>query len=167
MSLQKQPDQVFTTAERIQQLNDIDRDVRKLLQNASAAIDVLTNINFNNDANKPAEGNPLDSRKAAYSSITSDYFALLSSIDVRLRRQVYALDEESIIPSVPNPKTEGAFAAASVANTRNPLDVGWLNSRTGHLDREKEAELWAEARQFVESNIGDSSPVEKQEKEQQ
>jgi len=30
------------------------------------------------------------------------------------------------------------------------LDVGWLNSRSGHVGREMEAELWARAKLFFE-----------------
>ncbi|KAI5305967.1 F-actin-capping protein subunit beta [Ascosphaera pollenicola] len=161
MSSQNQLDHVFTAAERIQQLNDIDRDVSKLLESAGAAIGVLTNINSSSDADT-ALGNTLESRKAAFTSVTSEFFALLSSLDVRLRRQVYALEEASIIQSNSDPKTEGA-SAASAASARNPLDIGWLNSRKGLLERKKEAELWAEARQFVEANSGNAAFAEQQE----
>jgi hypothetical protein len=36
------------------------------------------------------------------------------------------------------------------------LDVSWLNSRKDTVGKDKEAELWAAARQFVEQ-LGDSS----------
>lgn len=32
----------------------------------------------------------------------------------------------------------------------NPLDVSWLNSRKDTVGKDKEAELWAAARSFVE-----------------
>lgn len=97
--------------------------------------------------------------------MTSEYFALLSSIDVRLRRQVYALREASIIPANPDPKLEGV-SAATAASSRNPLDIGWLNSRTGIIEQEKESELWAEARQFVEENIAKGDAATDKEQQQ-
>lgn len=32
----------------------------------------------------------------------------------------------------------------------NPLDISWLNSRKDTVGKDKEAELWATARSFVE-----------------
>ena len=36
------------------------------------------------------------------------------------------------------------------ARDRITLDVGWLNSRSGKVGRDMEAELWAKARAFLE-----------------
>lgn len=38
-----------------------------------------------------------------------------------------------------------------VAGDNVALDVGWLNSRSGKVGRDMEAELWAKARGFLEA----------------
>ncbi|KAI5307672.1 hypothetical protein KEM55_007704 [Ascosphaera atra] len=145
------PDRVFTAAERIQQLNEIDKDVTKLLSSASSAIGTLTKASpSDKDASTP---DTLENRKAAFTSATSEYLALLSSVDVRLRRQVYALEEASIVTS----ETTKDEAAVS-ANT----GAGDTAGRLGTVDRTKEAELWAEARRFAEEHFKDATGTEKQ-----
>jgi hypothetical protein len=45
----------------------------------------------------------------------------------------------------------GAVGAAGAgAGGTNPLDISWLNSRKDTVGKDKEAELWAAARGFVE-----------------
>ncbi|PWY95734.1 hypothetical protein BO94DRAFT_506955 [Aspergillus sclerotioniger CBS 115572] len=149
----RKPDHTFTSADRIRQLNEIDKDVAKLIHSAGLAIQALTNAR---SGESPVD-NSLESHQARFKEATSQYFALLSSIDVRLRRQVYALEEASILaPETASragdlPGTGGATAGAS-----NPLDVSWLNSRKDTVGKDKEAELWAAAREFVE-RIGNSA----------
>lgn len=41
----------------------------------------------------------------------------------------------------------GSTTATSAAN---PFEISWLNSRKDTVGKDKEAELWAEAREFVE-----------------
>jgi len=36
------------------------------------------------------------------------------------------------------------------------LDLGWLNSRAGRVDRAMEAELWSKARAFLEDETGEN-----------
>lgn len=71
---------------------------------------------------------------------------------MRLRRQVYALEEASIL--VPETSAlragDGAGAGGAAAVAANPLDISWLNSRKDTVGKDKEAELWAAAREFVE-----------------
>ncbi len=118
----------------------------------------------------------LESHKAAFTSAASQYFSLLSSIDVRLRRQIYALEEADIVSTeVPakESQTSSALPAAftalgggatvaplsqipseksnTVASGTGNLDVGWLNSRNDAVGKEMEAELWARARDFVKT----------------
>ncbi|RHZ66332.1 mediator of RNA polymerase II transcription subunit 11 [Aspergillus thermomutatus] len=149
-----QPDQVFTSADRIRQLNEVDKDVAKLIHSAGLAIQALTNART---ADSP-EDTSLESHKARFKEATSRYFALLSSIDVRLRRQVYALEEAAILAPESASRTGDLPGAGGGAATgaSNPLDVSWLNSRKDTVGKDKEAELWAAARQFVE-RLGDSS----------
>lgn len=57
-----------------------------------------------------------------------------------------------------NSRAGDATAAGAAAGTgagtgsgaANPLDISWLNSRKDTVGKDKEAELWALARQFVE-----------------
>ncbi|RAL12111.1 mediator of RNA polymerase II transcription subunit 11 [Aspergillus homomorphus CBS 101889] len=150
----RSPDQIFTSADRIRQLNEIDKDVAKLIHSAGLAIQALTNART---PDSPLENNSLAAHKMRFKEATSQYFALLSSIDVRLRRQVYALEEAGILApeaaaSAANPRTgelAGAGAATAAASS-NSLDVSWLNSRKDTVGKDKEAELWAAAREFVE-----------------
>lgn len=131
------------------------QDVAKLIHSAGLAIQALTNTK--SDAETPIDGT-LESHKAQFKEATSKYFSLLSSIDVRLRRQVYALEEASL--STPDMATKpgdaasagagAAGAAGSGSGSTNPLDVSWLNSRKDTVGKDKEAELWAAARGFVE-----------------
>ncbi|KAE8150318.1 mediator complex protein-domain-containing protein [Aspergillus avenaceus] len=148
------PDQIFTSADRIRQLNEVDKDVARLIHSAGLAIQALTNAR---SGDSPGD-NSLDSHKARFKEATSQYFALLSSIDVRLRRQVYALEEASILaPDSATSRAGDLPGASGVAGAAaNPLDVSWLNSRKDTVGKDKEAELWAAARGFVEQ-IGNSS----------
>ena len=107
------------------------------------------------DSSTDAEGS-LESHKAQFKEATAQYFALLSSIDVRLRRQVYALEEASVLAPNPTSRTSDATGTGAGSTTgpgtgvSNPLDLSWLNSRKDTVGKDKEAELWSEARQFVE-----------------
>ncbi|KAL4740993.1 mediator complex protein-domain-containing protein [Aspergillus similis] len=141
---------VFTSADRIRQLNEIDKDVAKLIHSAGLAIQALTNARSNDPTTPASADNSLDSHKARFKEATSQYFALLSSIDVRLRRQVYALEEASILAPDSSYRAGDSGSAAAAGGTSNPLDVSWLNSRKDTVGKEKEAELWAAARQFVQ-----------------
>lgn len=115
----------------------------------------------------------IEQQKGNFRSAASEYFSLLSSIDVRLRRQVYALEEAEIIPAEAVKEQQTSLAVpstfAALSNTQNSstakqpavgknaqtgggigtLDVGWLNSRNDNVGKEMEAELWAQAEDFV------------------
>lgn len=170
----KEPDQVFTSTDRIRQLNDVDKvrkhdpiarpvskltdsqDIAKLIESAGLAIQALTNSRSGDtDASAPSPtASSLDAHKKRFREATSQYFALLSSIDVRLRRQVYALEEAAILAPESASRTNdvpGATGAAAAAPASS-LDISWLNSRKDTVGKDKEAELWAAAREFVERN---------------
>lgn len=78
---------------------------------------------------------------------------------MRLRRQLYALEEASVLGSDTPQRTDATAAGAggpnpgtgpvAAAGPSNPLDVSWLNSRKDTVGKDKEAELWAAAREFV------------------
>jgi len=101
-------------------------------------------------------------------------------VDVGLRRQIYGLEEADIIPAEKVKKgkeSQGGFGAAAglgaLAGKSAPttesagvdgmgkLDIGWLNSRSGRVGRDMEAELWERARGFLEgSETGESHGTE-------
>ncbi|KAI9844381.1 MAG: hypothetical protein M1838_002205 [Thelocarpon superellum] len=162
----------FSTAERIEQLNGIDKDLTSLLASASEALKALTA--------SPHAAGTLESHKDAFASATATYFRLLSSVDVRLRRQIHALEEAAIIGSGKEAatlgdasvaevaaggragaggekkaleKTGGAGVAAAPGTSpmgTGSLDVGWLNSRGNVVGDEMWALLWADARAFLD-----------------
>lgn len=124
-----------------------------MIQSAGLAIQALTNTRPDSDT--PPDGS-LESHKAQFKEATAKYFSLLSSIDVRLRRQLYALEEASLFrpDSAVKPGDAAGVgavgAAGSGSGSTNPLDISWLNSRKDTVGKDKEAELWAAARGFVE-----------------
>ncbi|KAI9771817.1 MAG: hypothetical protein M1840_001587 [Geoglossum simile] len=162
---------VFTPAERIHQLNEIDKDVARLLHAAGQAVTSLTNQPPLSSSN-PEEPVTIEAHKESFSRATTTYFSLLSSINVRLRRQIYALEEADIIASDSVSKdgqvagSAPAFGAGGGGGTGGMaaqaekgeisgiglgnLDVGWLNSRSDTVGREMEGEIWAKAREFLE-----------------
>ena len=123
----------------------------------------------------PPDNLSIEQQKGAFTAATSQYFSLLSSLDVRLRRQIYALEEAQILPkdvSTKEPRNSQASSLGfpgmgSTANMPLPtqsgvgkgpitggglgnLDIGWLNSRNDNVGKEKEAELWEEALRIVQ-----------------
>ncbi|KAI9777943.1 MAG: hypothetical protein M1839_008478 [Geoglossum umbratile] len=158
---------VFTPAERIHQLNEIDKDVAGLLRAAGQAITSLTNQPplVSGNLEEPVT---IEAHKESFSQATATYFSLLSSINVRLRRQICALEEADIIASDSAPKDgqmtgyapaaggggggtaaqadKGEISGIGLGN----LDVGWLNSRSDAVGRGMEGEIWAKAREFLE-----------------
>lgn len=106
--------------------------------------------------------------KESFTVAASSYFALLSSLDVRLRRQIYALQEAEILPAdgssieshttatvlsnvpasggagpnMPLPKTNAGGKGRVTGGGLGSMDVGWLNSRNDHVGKAMEAELW-------------------------
>jgi hypothetical protein len=125
--------------------------VTRLIHSAGLAIQALTNAKPIPSDSSPAPDGSLDSHKARFKEATSQYFALLSSIDVRLRRQVYALEEASALaPERDWGKAARTDVSAGGSGAANPLDISRLNARKDTTGKDKEAELWAAARQFVE-----------------
>ena len=103
---------------------------------------------------------------------TSQYFTLLSSVDVNLRRQIFALEVAEILPAealTQESPTSLAVPLAAQANSPNStlsrtvggnkgvitagglgiLDVRWLNSRNDNVGKEMDSDLWGEAGNFV------------------
>ena len=120
------------------------------------------------------QASALESHKANLQASAAKYFALLSSIDVQLRRQVYALEEAEIISAETSNITKAGSAlpaalakmtgeAASAPSSQNTsdkttsaagglgnLDIGWLNSRSDAVGKEMEAEIWEKAEALLQ-----------------
>ncbi|KAK5122874.1 hypothetical protein LTR16_003959 [Cryomyces antarcticus] len=179
----------LTSADRIRELSAINADIPKLLSSAGQAINALTNRPLASPGTGDDATN--DAHKGAFAANTTAYFTTLQSLSARLRRQVYALEEAGIITAeaatvtsqsalqaaaAVAQATKGARgvanaqagvreepAASSVTNGGlGNLDVGWLNSRGDRVGKEKEAELFAEARKLAEdterSRRGEAAP---------
>jgi hypothetical protein len=113
---------------------------------------------------------PIAERKAAFQASTEAYIKTLATVNVGLKRSIWALEEAEIIPAEKaKPKvmqarrqTEGGTVVQETKSFKNSseaqhveggmgkLDIGWLNSRSGRVDRDMEAELWKKARIFLE-----------------
>ncbi|CZR67303.1 uncharacterized protein PAC_17202 [Phialocephala subalpina] len=152
----------FTKAERIQQLNDIDKSITNLLKSAGQALESLQ-----------ASTQPPSTRRAVFEHTSNTFLKTLQSIDVRMRRQIYGLEEANIIPAEKAKKAEKAQDTSNIrgmsgvkdAKDEEPpsgdaglgkLDIGWLNSRSGRVGRDFEAELWEKAKRFLEGMEGTS-----------
>lgn len=153
--------QPFTVEENIHQLNAIDKSIVQLMNHAATALNALTTPATSPSANpspdaaarKPALDPP--AQKETFRSATDSFLTTLHSVDVRMKRQVLALEEAGIVnlSNAPRQSTNGGAKASLKPNgvgTVGGLDVGWLNSRSTGVERDMEAELWQEAREFLE-----------------
>lgn len=144
-----------TPASRIAELNDIDQSISTLLSAASDAIRILSNR-----STPVAYDNALqnaDSARIAFTEAAETYFSTLSSIEVRLRRQVYALEEANLIRSGDDRETRKGRALGGDTGITNvgggPLDPGWLNARASDkVGAGMKRELLAQAMGFVEQS---------------
>jgi len=143
----------FTPAARIAELNDIDRSISTLLSAASDAIAILSN-QASTEKHEAALRSSASAR-AAFSDAAETYFSTLSSIEVRLRRQVYALEEADLIkPGDDKDAQKGRKLGGDSGLTRvggGPLDPSWLNARASNgIAAGMKKELLLHAREFVE-----------------
>lgn len=76
------------------------------------------------------------------------FLTTLHSVDVRLKRQIWGLEEAGIISLKESRSSEISLEPNGVGDIGN-LDVGWLNSRSSKVDRDMEAELWAKMRTAI------------------
>ena len=119
----------------------------------------------------------IDGQKASFTAATSQYFSLVSSIQVRLQRQIYALEEANILvpggapieiddpdakPPAPDPRSgtppedkqipkKLVYMGGGIGN----FDVGWLNSRNDNVGKDMEAELWGKAEELMNEHFAD------------
>jgi hypothetical protein len=100
-------------------------------------------------------------RKDGFEGASESLISHLKKVDVGLRRNIWGLEEASIIAidrvkkataqtgnGIPGRQKQEAEAAD--ASSIGKLDIGWLNSRSGRVGRDMEAELWENSRKFLE-----------------
>ena len=142
----------------------------RILESAGYAIKALTGPMSAAQSDLSRQSLELEHNKESFSAAASSYFTILSSLDVRLRRQIYALEEAEILNSTDVPpeevsmrgfdtkdvstivgsagthvqasKPKSGLKSRSLDGGQSSLDVGWLNSRNNHVGKEMEAEIW-------------------------
>ena len=126
----------------------VSQSITQLLKSAGLALQILA-------ANQESAQIVVD-RREAFQQATDTYLSTLHNVDIELRRQIWALEEAEIIidkkardPQQPKNGRDGKSEKDFEGGTGR-LDIGWLNSRSGKVGRDKEAELWAKARTFLE-----------------
>lgn len=135
--------------ERINELNEIDLDVSKMLRSVSAALGVLS------DKTHDAANPTLESAQDEFKEHVDSYYETLASIAVRLRRQAYALEEAGLIEEGNRLDAQRATSMIEDMSRRSDgsgmLEPSWLNARakdtTGKAIR---AETIAELKEFLE-----------------
>lgn len=102
-----------------------------------------------------------DQQTQAFQENMERFLTTLTSVDVRLKRQIFGLEEAGILTlDKAKPKDDDLSVGQRPALEPNglgmvgSLDVGWLKSRSNKVEREMEAELWAKARDHLEGVAG-------------
>ncbi|KAI9668701.1 MAG: hypothetical protein M1829_005314 [Trizodia sp. TS-e1964] len=171
----------FSAAERIKQLNDVDKDIVGLLRTAGQAVKALAG-SLPLSEGSPSSSESLQKHKEVFKGAVSSYFSLLDSINAQTRRQIYALEEADIIPADVATTTGSVMPAALAAmsgaaatgepggiEAKDPsvclaslgnLDVGWLNSRGNAVENDMEAEIWSKIRKVLEDTPQEIPSVE-------
>lgn len=158
--------QPFTVEENIRQLSDIDRSIVQLMNHTATALDAVSMRSSQGDTPGAApDASTAAQQKDALHSATDSFLDTLHAVDVRMKRQIMALEEAGIVRlgnstsrHEPHHGASGAGAAGAGQASLRPdgmgavgnLDIGWLNSQGSKVEREMEAELWEKARAFLE-----------------
>ncbi|CAK7267700.1 hypothetical protein SEPCBS119000_002684 [Sporothrix epigloea] len=162
LSAQAQPDgalqntgvhEPFTLTERFEQLAEIDNDIIKLLSLANGTVlPLLTPVDTAPDSHAisaNSTGNDTESRVTSFKEAMDSFLTTLHAVDVRLKRQIWGLEEAGII-SLKESKSTGVSLEPNGVGDIGTLDIGLLNSTSSKIDREMEAELWATMRATLE-----------------
>lgn len=94
-------------------------------------------------------------KDTAFKHHMNDFLRTLRSVNVRMKRQIWGLEEADIIKSSDAPAIEGLTEGHSKAlepdgnGKIGGMDVGWLNSRSNKVERDMESELWDQAETFL------------------
>lgn len=151
---------IITPAQRIAELNNIDGNISVLLEAASEAMGIL--------ANKRSENVPfatLEAQQGRFAKAANTYFSTLSSIEVNLKRQVYALEEAGLIregldKDAKRAKTADGGVESAVGG--GPLDPSWLNARADRaIEHKLQREIIDEVKTFLASTNSKSLEAQK------
>ncbi|EJP64517.1 hypothetical protein MY5147_005992 [Beauveria neobassiana] len=148
----------FTIEENISQLNAIDKTAVQLMGHAATALNSLTTPSSASDSPADYMAAEIDApaAKNAFTASTDAFLTALHDIDVRMKRQIMALEEAGIVDlnsasrGDPNAPARASLRPNGVGAVGN-LDVGWLNSRSTKVERDMEAELWDKAKKLLEA----------------
>ncbi|KAG9253107.1 mediator complex, subunit Med11 [Emericellopsis atlantica] len=133
----------FTVEENIRQLNAIDQSIVQLMNHTANALNAVS---------MPHAASEVDvaSQKQGLQDATDAFLDALNSVEVRMKRQIMALEEAGIVNLKPAAKgTKVSLKPDGMGNV-GKLDIGWLNSRGNKVEREMEAELWSKAKDYLE-----------------
>lgn len=145
------------------------------IENGGAGSDDMSMGDPQEPGTVAAQLNP-EERLESFKVAMNSFMKVLHSVDVRLKRQIWGLEEAGIItlkgtdrreqgPEVGGPAGAGGPAGSSAAGAgvlakgslepngvgkMGTLDVGWLNSRSNKVERVMESELWVGARQHLQ-----------------
>jgi hypothetical protein len=154
----------FTVEENIRQLNAVDQQIVQLMKHTATALNALTipPTPESNQTQDPASEPPKPSldppaQKDAFRSATDSFLTALHAVDVKMKRQIFALEEASIVNLAPPQRHEnnGPIMASQKPNgvgAVGNIGAGWLNSRGTRVERDMEAELWDKAKGFLKKN---------------
>ena len=138
----------FTASERISELNKIDESISTLLASASEAIGLLAGRDGPHTSLED-----LNAVQVLFRNSAATYYSTLSSVEVRLRRQVYALEEAGLIESGTERDARNGRTLNSEFVGRNGgglLDPSWLNARIDNpVERGMERETLQTAKTFL------------------
>ena len=125
----------------------------KLLALAKDTIQPLSapadGANANHTGVKNSADIQTETQVAAFKEAMDSFLTTLHAVDVRLKRQIWGLEEAGII-SLKESKPSGVSLEPNGVGEIGSLDVGWLNSRSNKVDRDMEAELWYTMRETME-----------------
>ncbi|KAM0283277.1 hypothetical protein ACHAQH_002571 [Verticillium albo-atrum] len=148
----------FTLEERISQLCEIDKNIVALMSHTATALTSLS----------PQPHVPKAQQTETFKTAMDGLLSTLHTVDVRMKRQILALEEAGIIRLRQDAKVMNEDAKIVAKPSLEPngiggigaLDVGWLNSRNSKVERDMEAELWARMRVLLEGEGGSAGAVE-------
>ncbi|CAG9994054.1 unnamed protein product [Clonostachys byssicola] len=152
----------FTVEENIHQLNAIDKSIVDLMNHTATALNALTIPINSPDSQATLPQQDPSAKKAAFRGATDSFLDTLHAVDVKMKRQIMALEEAGIVNLSAGAKQEPGSSGPKTASLKpngmgavGNLDVGWLNSHGSRVERDMEAELWADARKFLEKEGSD------------
>ncbi|KAF3345104.1 hypothetical protein HYQ45_010614 [Verticillium longisporum] len=144
----------FSLEERIAQLCEIDKNIVALMSHTATALTSLS----------PQPHIPQTQQTETFKSAMDGLLSTLHTVDVRMKRQILALEEAGIIRLRQDARVMNEDAKIVAKPSLEPngvggigaLDVGWLNSRNSKVERDMEAELWARMRALLERQGGEA-----------